>query len=142
MGVILIGKLFFQVFGIFFAQFFNLPYFPGFFFQINIGMLTNSIFCFFWRTSRIIVTERLLHISIHISNYFKILESMEKTLSEKNEPKKSMSPLRRLCDPGHTPHTLGTSSHTKCLHALKLAFEFLFVVSSELVAFSKCLHDR
>ena len=41
--VILIGELFLQIFDIFFAQFFNLPYFPGFFFPI-IGMLTNLIF--------------------------------------------------------------------------------------------------
>ena len=41
--VILIGELFFpQIFDIFFAQFFNLPYFPVFF--PNIGMLTNLIF--------------------------------------------------------------------------------------------------
>ena len=41
--VILIGELFFPIFDIFFAQFFNPPYFPGFFFP-NIGMLTNLIF--------------------------------------------------------------------------------------------------
>ena len=32
--VILIGEFFSQIFDIFFAQFFNLPYFPDFFFQI------------------------------------------------------------------------------------------------------------
>ena len=31
MGVILIGELFFQIYDIYFAQFFNLPYFPVFF---------------------------------------------------------------------------------------------------------------
>ena len=40
--VILIGELFFRIFDIFFAQFFNLLYFPVFF--PNIGMLTNVIF--------------------------------------------------------------------------------------------------
>ena len=39
-----IGELFFQIFDILFEQFFNLPNFPVFFFQINIGMLTNLIF--------------------------------------------------------------------------------------------------
>ena len=41
--VILIGELFVHIFDILFAQFFNLPYFAGFFFS-NIGMLTNLIF--------------------------------------------------------------------------------------------------
>ena len=41
--VILVGELFVQIFDIFFAQFFNLPYFPAFS-PPNIGMLTNLIF--------------------------------------------------------------------------------------------------
>ena len=43
--VILIGELFFQFFDIFFAQFFNLPYFPVFFSKYwNVGEL--DIFSF------------------------------------------------------------------------------------------------
>ena len=42
--VILFGELFVHIFHIFFAPFFNLPFFSCFFFQINIGMLTNLIF--------------------------------------------------------------------------------------------------
>ena len=42
---ILIGELFSKFSTLFFAQFFNLPYFPGLFcYKRNIGMLTNLIF--------------------------------------------------------------------------------------------------
>ena len=40
----LTGELFFQILDSFFAQFFNLPYFPVLFFSPNIGMLSSLIF--------------------------------------------------------------------------------------------------
>ena len=76
---ILIGELFFHNFDIFFAQFFNLQYFP-----------------YFWRISRV-VTERF-RVLIQISNYFQTLEIKEKTLSDKSEPNIRLHkhPLRGL----------------------------------------------
>ena len=81
--VFLIGEFFPKFLTFFFAQFFNLAYFPGFFFQINIGMFYELDIFAFWRISRI-VTERLRRL-IHSSNYFQTLEFLEKTLSDKNE---------------------------------------------------------
>ena len=69
-------------------------------FQINAWNLTNFVFCFFWRISRI-VTERL-RILIHTRYlqlyYFQTLEiMMEKPLSGKNEPKTACRPRVNGC---------------------------------------------
>ena len=83
-GSFLSSESFFsKLFSTFFSCNFSIFHIFLFFFQINIGMLTNLIFLLL-ENSRIVI-ERL-RISIHISNYFQTLEIMEKTLSDKNEP--------------------------------------------------------
>ena len=59
--VFLVREFVFHNFDMFFAQFFNLPYFPDF--SSNYYVKFNEVFCF-WRISRT-VTERL-RILIHI----------------------------------------------------------------------------
>ena len=71
--VIHIGELFFPNFDIFFAHFFNLPYFPGFFLQM-FDLIMRLIFFCFWRISRI-VTERL-RLLIH-TRYIQLFPNFE-----------------------------------------------------------------
>ena len=74
--VILIGELFlFQIYDIFFAQLFNLPYFPGFVFP-NVGMITNLIFLLLEIFTNSDKTPR--YIEIHISKLFPNLGNYEK----------------------------------------------------------------
>ena len=83
-GSFLSESFFSQFFDTFFTQFFNLPYAPDFLFPKCVKLNELGFFAC-WTISRI-VTERLLRVLIHISNYFQTLEIMEKKLSDKNEP--------------------------------------------------------
>ena len=75
--VVLVGGLYFHSFHVFFAQFFNFPKIPDFFFPNKYVKFSKpDCFAYYWRISRI-VTERL-RILIHLYKYFHTSEIMEK----------------------------------------------------------------
>ena len=49
--------------------------------------MNETCFFRFWKISLLIIVTERLRMLIHISNYFQTLEIMEKTFSNKNEPK-------------------------------------------------------
>ena len=85
--VILIGQLFTSKFRHFFAQLFNLPYFPVFFFPKCVKFNEHVFFLLLENFTNSDRTPPY----IDISNCFQSSEIMEKTLSYKNEPKKRHS---------------------------------------------------